>query len=274
MSRMSRRARPESSLGQTARGRRVPVGAGRRRLPHGILCLLTDHLLPTRSHRIRSGPRSRTCAVIPSPCSGRTDRGRQGPRSGPSPRTPVIGCTFGPDGPAGTHHGRDHRPDRTGEPRRPHLGTARLRPGVRGPAVERRRRRRYGCSHAGPPPERGRAPGPGETAHRRRRLRRRTPRGTTAGGPGDRPHRQPVHEYRLRGRPALEAMDERWTERLDAMDRRWAERFEGTERRHAALNDRFDVLDGRFDDLYRHLLDAPPRTARPGAPAARQESAP
>lgn len=75
-------------------------------------------------------------------------------------------------------------------------------------------------------------------------------------------------------RERLEAMDERWTERLDAMDRRWAERFEGTERRHAALNDRFDVLDGRFDDLYRHLLDAPPRTARPGAPAARQESAP
>ena len=52
------------------------------------------------------------------------------------------------------------------------------------------------------------------------------------------------------------------------------ERFETLERRNVALDSRFDTFDGRFDALYRHLLDAPPRTDRPGGPGDKQESAP
>ena len=37
----------------------------------------------------------------------------------------------------------------------------------------------------------------------------------------------------------------------------------------AVLHRRFDALNGRFDDLYRHLLGAAPKTDLPGpAPAA------
>ena len=106
-------------------------------------------------------------------------------------------------------------------------------------------------------------------------------------------------------RERLEAMDARWTERFEtidrrfeAMDRRWAERFETVEERFetaerqneaahaaicasiskldertradaAALHQRFDGLNGRFDDLYRHLLGERAKTGLPGqAPAA------
>ena len=106
-------------------------------------------------------------------------------------------------------------------------------------------------------------------------------------------------------RERLEAMDARWTERFEtidrrfeAMDRRWAERFETVEERFetaerqneaahaaicksiarldertradaAALHQRFDGLNGRFDDLYRHLLGERAKTDVPGhAPAA------
>ena len=88
-------------------------------------------------------------------------------------------------------------------------------------------------------------------------------------------------------RERLEAMDARWTERFEAMDRR----FETTERQNeaahaaicgsiarldertradaAALHQRFDGLNGRFDDLYRHLFGERAKTGMPGhAPAA------
>ena len=69
---------------------------------------------------------------------------------------------------------------------------------------------------------------------------------------------------------ALEQRVDALDGRVDALDRR----VDGLDRRFDVLDRRFDTLDGRFDALYRHLLDAPPRTARPGDPADKQESAP
>ena len=182
-------------------------GAAGRRLPHGSLHPLTGRLLPPAlvAPFRSSGPEGATTPSSATDsatarCSGRTDRGRRRTEFGPRPEETPGGRMYFRLGQG--RHGRDCRQGRTGEPRRPRLGAARLRAGVRRPAVERRRRRRHGRGHAGPPPERGRAPGPGGTAHRRRHPCRRTPGGTTAGRPGDRPHRQPVHEHRLRGRPA------------------------------------------------------------------------
>ena len=72
----------------------------------------------------------------------------------------------------------------------------------------------------------------------------------------------------------LAAMDGRWTERLAAMDDRWTERFEGMDRRFETIERQSQAthaavcaLNGRFDDLYRHLLGQPepPGQPRPAA---------
>ena len=88
-------------------------------------------------------------------------------------------------------------------------------------------------------------------------------------------------------RERLEAMDRRWTERFEGMDRRIETAEQHNEAAHAAicqsiakldartradaaaLHQRFDALNGRFDDLYRHLLGPAAQTGQPGpAPAA------
>ena len=95
-------------------------------------------------------------------------------------------------------------------------------------------------------------------------------------------------------RERLETMDARWTERFETIDRRFEamdRRFETAERQNeaahaaicasiarldertrtdvAALHQRFDGLNGRFDDLYCHLLGERAKTGLPGqAPAA------
>ena len=87
-------------------------------------------------------------------------------------------------------------------------------------------------------------------------------------------------------RERFDAMGGRWTERFEAMDVRWTERFEQNDAAHAAicesirkldertradaasLHQRFDTLGGRFDDVYRHLLGAAPKTDLPGPAAA------
>ncbi len=88
-------------------------------------------------------------------------------------------------------------------------------------------------------------------------------------------------------RERFEAMDARWTERFEAMDRRFETAERQNEAAHAAicgsiarldertradaaaLHQRFDGLNGRFDDLYRHLLGERAKTGMPGhAPAA------
>ena len=81
----------------------------------------------------------------------------------------------------------------------------------------------------------------------------------------------------------LAAADKRWTERFEMAERASRERFEMAERasreRFEAMEQRFETverqtqathaavcaLNGRFDDLYRHLLAAPPRGGRPDA---------
>ena len=72
-------------------------------------------------------------------------------------------------------------------------------------------------------------------------------------------------------RELLAAMDAKWAERLAAMDARWTERFEGMDRRFETIERQSQAthaavcaLNGRFDDLYRHLLAAPPQDVRPG----------
>ena len=67
-------------------------------------------------------------------------------------------------------------------------------------------------------------------------------------------------------RERLGAMDAKWTERLDAMDRRWTERFDTVERQSQATHAAVCALNGRFDDLYRHLLgQQEPGQPRPAA---------
>ena len=67
----------------------------------------------------------------------------------------------------------------------------------------------------------------------------------------------------------FEAMDARWTDGFEAVDRRWTERFEMVERQSQATHSAVCALNGRFDDLYRHLLGPRAQTGQPGpAPAA------
>jgi hypothetical protein len=79
-------------------------------------------------------------------------------------------------------------------------------------------------------------------------------------------------------RERSEAMDAKWTERFEtaenasrerseAMDAKWTERFETVERQNQATHAAVCALNGRFDDLYRHLLGAGAPPAQPG-PAA------
>ena len=66
-------------------------------------------------------------------------------------------------------------------------------------------------------------------------------------------------------RELLAAMDAKWTERFGGMDRR----FETIERQSQATHAAVCALNGRFDDLYRHLLAARPPGGQSGpAPAA------
>ena len=66
-------------------------------------------------------------------------------------------------------------------------------------------------------------------------------------------------------RELLAAMDAKWTERFGGMDRR----FETIERQSQATHAAVCALNGRFDDLYRHLLAAPAQGGQSGpAPAA------
>ena len=76
-------------------------------------------------------------------------------------------------------------------------------------------------------------------------------------------------------RERSEAMDAKWTERLDAMDARWTERFdamdrrfETAERQNQATHAAVCALNGRFDDLYRHLLGAGAPPAQDGQPGS------
>jgi hypothetical protein len=58
-------------------------------------------------------------------------------------------------------------------------------------------------------------------------------------------------------------------ERFEAMDQRWTGRFETVERQSQATHAAVCALNGRFDDLYRHLLGPATQTGQPGpAPAA------
>ena len=105
--------------------------------------------------------------------------------------------------------GRNPRRRRTRKHRRPGSFPARIRPGIRNPPLDRRRRRRYGSHRAGSAAERGGTPGPEGTGQSVRHVRRRTQGGTAAGGSGDGPHRQPFHEHGLRRRPAAERAADR-----------------------------------------------------------------
>ena len=102
-------------------------------------------------------------------------------------------------------------------------------------------------------------------------------------------------------RERFAAMDRRWTERFDMAENANRERFETAESANrerfemgekqnqaahaaicesiarldertradtAALHQRFDALNGRFDDLYRHLLGAAAKTGLSGPAAA------
>ena len=61
-------------------------------------------------------------------------------------------------------------------------------------------------------------------------------------------------------RELLAAMDAKWTERFGGMDRR----FETIERQSQATHAAVCALNGRFDDLYRHLLAAPAQGGQSG----------
>ncbi len=77
----------------------------------------------------------------------------------------------------------------------------------------------------------------------------------------------------------LAAADKRWTERFEMAEKASRERFEMAEK---AMDRRFETierqsqathaavcaLNGRFDDLYRHLLAAPPQVGQSGPASA------
>ena len=70
-------------------------------------------------------------------------------------------------------------------------------------------------------------------------------------------------------RERFEAAETRSRERFEAMDQRWTGRFETVERQSQATHAAVCALNGRFDDLYRHLLGPRAQTGQPGpAPAA------
>ena len=70
-------------------------------------------------------------------------------------------------------------------------------------------------------------------------------------------------------RERFEMAEKASRERFEAMDARWTERFETLERQSQATHAAVCALNGRFDDLYRHLLGAPAPRKPPGpAPAA------
>ncbi len=64
-------------------------------------------------------------------------------------------------------------------------------------------------------------------------------------------------------RERFEGMDAKWTERFEGMDRR----FETVERQGQATHAAVCTLNGRLDDLYRHLLGTATPPAQ-GGPAA------
>ena len=68
-------------------------------------------------------------------------------------------------------------------------------------------------------------------------------------------------------RERLDAMDAKWTERLEGMDRRWSERFDAVDRQSQETHAAVCALNGRFDDLYRHLLGQREQSGQP-RPAA------
>ena len=68
-------------------------------------------------------------------------------------------------------------------------------------------------------------------------------------------------------RERFEMAEKASRERFEAMDARWTERFETLERQSQATHAAVCALNGRLDDLYRHLLGAPAPGGRPG-PAA------
>ncbi len=70
------------------------------------------------------------------------------------------------------------------------------------------------------------------------------------------------------------AVDKRWTERfemaerasrerLEAMDAKWTQRLGTVERQGQATHAAVCALNGRFDDLYRHLLGVPAQGGQP-----------
>ena len=70
------------------------------------------------------------------------------------------------------------------------------------------------------------------------------------------------------------AVDKRWTERfemaerasrerLEAMDAKWTQRLDTVERQGQATHAAVCALNGRFDDLYRHLLGVPAQGDQP-----------
>ena len=70
------------------------------------------------------------------------------------------------------------------------------------------------------------------------------------------------------------AVDKRWTERfemaerasrerLEAMDAKWTQRLDTVERQSQATHAAVCALNGRFDDLYRHLLGVPAQGGPP-----------
>ena len=76
----------------------------------------------------------------------------------------------------------------------------------------------------------------------------------------ERASRERFEMAEMANRELLASMDAKWTERFEGMDRR----FETVERQGQATHAAVCALNGRFDDLYRHLLAAPPQGVRPG----------
>ncbi len=70
-------------------------------------------------------------------------------------------------------------------------------------------------------------------------------------------------------RERFEMAEKASRERFEALDAKWTERFDAVERQGQATHAAVCALNGRFDDLYRHLLGQQQSPGRPGpAPAA------